>query len=107
MASKKPTQPPSGADMAALVERVNQLSKKTLGQQFTSKLPNWKRWVGGEAEYDTTGLRDVVNANALMLDDTNAHLVRVDGREQTHYDALNTRLTALETQPQAPFPGSS
>lgn len=93
--------------MSALIARIDELSKKILNKGFTSKLPNWKRWVGGETEYDTTGLRDVVNANALMLDDTNAHLVKVDDREGRHYTDHETRITALETQPQTPFPGSS
>ena len=106
MSSKKPTQPPSGADMNALITRVDELSKKVLSTGFTSKLANWKRWVGGEGEYDVSGLRDVVNSNALMLDDTNVHLVRVDDRESTHYSELNQRVAALEAAPKLPFPGS-
>jgi hypothetical protein len=106
MASKKPTQPPSGADMSALVGRVNELSQKVLNKGFTSKLPNWKRWVGGEAEYDVSGLRDVVNSNAITLDDTNAHLLKLDAREANHYADLSTRVAALEAQPRAPFPVS-
>lgn len=69
MAAAKPTQPPSGADMSALVKRVDELSKKAGLGAFTSKLPLWKRWLGGEKpDYDGTGLRDVVNTNAVFLD---------------------------------------
>lgn len=67
MASKKPSQPPSFA-ADGIIKRIDLLSKKVLNEGFTSNLPGWKRWVGGENEYDSTGLRDVVNANAIMLD---------------------------------------
>lgn len=71
MASTKPTQPPA-ADLSVLVNRVDALSVKAgLGKLplGATKLPLWKRWLGGEKpEYDGTGLRDVVNSNAIMLD---------------------------------------
>jgi hypothetical protein len=79
--SLKPGQPPSGADFSALVKKVNEVAVKTgvtkLNETITGKIPAWKRYVGSEAEYDTKGLRDVVNGNALFLDavkgDTDAH----------------------------------
>ena len=77
MPAARPSQPPTGADMDALVKRVNDLSVKAGLGKFTSKLSNWKRWVGGEKEYDVTGLRDVVNTNAIYTDaikkDVDAH----------------------------------
>lgn len=70
-ASAKPGQPPS-ADLSVLVNRVDALSQKAgLGPipPGATKLPLWKRWLGGEKpEYDGTGLRDVVNTNAIFLD---------------------------------------
>ena len=68
----KPTQPPTGADFSALVKKVNELASKTVGvaklnDTITGKIPAWKRWVGGEAEFDVTGLRDVVVTNADFL----------------------------------------
>jgi hypothetical protein len=102
MPSAKPSQPPP-ADMQGLIDRVTELSKKVLNKPFSSTLPKWKRWVGGEGEYDVTGLRDVVNADALMLDQ-----VKQDGDTNTAAIVdLRRRVTALETQPSAPFPGSS
>lgn len=103
MASAKPGQPPA-ADMSVLVKRVDELSKKAgLGSipVGATKLPLWKRWLGGEKpEYDGTGLRDVVKTNADMLDD-------VKGDVDTHSERLNRhsdRLAALEAQPpQVPF----
>ena len=36
-----------GADMNALIKRVDELSQKTLNKGFTSTLQRWKRWVEG------------------------------------------------------------
>lgn len=102
MSAKKPTQPPKGADMNALVKRVDELSQKVLNKSFSSKLPVWKRWVGGEGDQDGVGLRDVVQANAVFLDavknDTDALEAKVGN--------LANRVKALEDAPSAPFPGS-
>lgn len=100
-ASAKPTQPPTGADMNALVVRIDDLSKKVLGKGFTSKLPLWKRWVGGEKEYDVTGLRDVVKANA---DFTDAIKRDVDAHGQAIIE-MRAEIAALkEAPPSRPFP---
>lgn len=64
----------------------------------------WKRWVGGEGEFDGTGLRDVVNANAISLDNQSAHLIAVDDREARHYIDHEKRISALERAPGTPFP---
>jgi hypothetical protein len=100
-ASAKPTQPPSGADMNALVVRVDELSRKVLSKGFTSKLQLWKRWVGGEEAYDGTGLRDVVNTNALFTD-------QIKGDVDAHGQAileLKADVKALQEAPPArPFP---
>lgn len=65
-----PSQPPGGADFSALVKKVNELATKAgvakLNETITGKIPAWKRWVGGEAEYDVTGLRDTVATNAVF-----------------------------------------
>jgi len=104
--SKKPTQPPSGADMNALIARVNELSQKVLNKTFSSKLPSWKRWVGGESDYDATGLRDVVNANAYALDNLKDDLDDYKSKVNPAISDLKARVSALETQPNLPFPGS-
>jgi len=104
--AKKPTQPPSGADMNALVLRVDQLSKKVLNKGFISKLAAWKRWVGGETEFDGTGLRDVVNANAYALDSVKNNLDNFESEVNPAIVDLKKRVSALESQPNTPFPGS-
>lgn len=104
MASGKPSQPPA-ADLSALVKRVDALSQRAglepLGLGAT-RLPAWKRWVGGEKpEYDGTGLRDVVDANARYLD-------AVKGDVDTHSQAIiemRADIQALKEAPAArPFP---
>lgn len=103
--SKKPTQPPA-ADMNFLIARVNELSKKVLNKGFTSTLPTWKRWVGGETEYDGSGLRDVVNANAIALDAVKNSLDTFKDNSATVNAEQNQRLSALEAQiTNPPFPG--
>jgi len=81
--------------MNALVTRVSELSQKVLNKPFSSKLQTWKRWVGGEGEFDVTGLRDVVNANAIYLDDVAA------SNETAHQQigSLEERIAVLEAQP--------
>lgn len=92
--------------MSALVKKVNELATKVglkpLPATTSAKLPAWKRWVGGEApDYDGKGVRDVVNTNAILLDDVKQD---VDG----HGDRLGnheSRLRALEAAPiSRPFP---
>lgn len=103
--SKKPTQPTSGADMSALINAVNETRAKVGLKAITSKLPNWKRWVGGEAEYDGTGLRDVVNANAYALDAVKNSLDTFKANSAAVDADQNQRLSALEAQiANPPFP---
>lgn len=65
-----PSQPPGAADFSALVKKVNQLAVKAgvapLSELITGRIPAWKRWVGGEAEYDVTGLRDTTATNSIF-----------------------------------------
>lgn len=100
--SAKPTKPPTGADMNALVVRVNELSQNVLHKPFTSKLQAWKRWVGGEGpDYDVTGLRDVVNTNAIFTDQIKGD---VDTQAQAIIE-LRQDVQALKEAPAArPFP---
>jgi len=108
MAAAKPTKPPSGADMNALIVSHNEMRLKLGLQPLVSQLQKWKRWVGGEAEYDGTGLRDVVNADALYLDQVKADLDKLDAREAAHNTATDNRLDRLEAaQSFSPFPESS
>lgn len=87
--------------MDALVKRVNDLSVKAGLPKFTSTLSKWKRWVGGEKEYDVTGLRDVVNTNAIYTDAIKKD-VDADGQAITD---LTKRVQVLEEAPAArPFP---
>ena len=71
--AKAPSQPPGSADFSALVKKVNQLATNAgiapLSEIVTGRIPAWKRWVGGEAEYDVTGLRDTVATNAVFTNE--------------------------------------
>lgn len=71
--AKAPSQPPASADFSVLVKKVNELARKAsvaeMSALVTGRIPAWKRWVGGEAEYDVTGLRDVVTTNAVFAND--------------------------------------
>jgi len=108
MAAAKPTKPPSGADMNALIVSHNEMRLKLGLQPLVSQLQKWKRWVGGEAEYDGTGLRDVVNADAIYTDQIKNQLDDVDERELAHYISIDNRLDRLEAaQSFSPFPESS
>lgn len=70
-------------------------------------LPVFHRWVRGEGEFDGTGLRDVVNANALALDDLKEDLDAHKTLDATRHTALAQRVAALEGQStNTPFPGS-
>lgn len=104
-ASAKPTQPPSSADFSALVKKVNELATKVgvakLSDTVTGKIPAWKRWVGGEAEFDGSGLRDVVNANAGFTDQIKA---QTDANSQSIVE-LRADVQALKEAPAPrPFP---
>lgn len=104
-ASAKPSQPPSGADFSALVKKVNELAGKAgvakLNTTITGKIPAWKRWVGGEDEYDGTGLRDVVNANALFQDQMKA---AIDAQAQSIIDLRADVQVLKEAPAPRPFP---
>lgn len=109
MPSAKPGQPPA-ADLSVLVKRVDELSKQAgLGPIpiGATKLPLWKRWIGAEKpEYDGKGLRDVVNANALYLDQVKDDIDTHKALDTDRHQALAARVSALEAQSQPPFPGS-
>lgn len=92
--------------MASLVQRVDELSVKVLGKSLAKGakegLPRWKRWVGGEGEFDVSGLRDrvatlVTFVNQIKGDD-------VDPLKAQVLD-LRLRVSALEEAPAPrPFP---
>lgn len=109
MAAQKPTQPPA-ADMSVLVNTVDALSQKVLGKPLglgAKQLPRWKRWLGGDKpDYDGTGLRDVVNTNALYLDNVKKDLDEYQAADNLRQQNTNARLAALEAQiNNPPFPG--
>ena len=110
MASLKPTQPPQ-LDTKMFVKRLRELFAKVgLGpfQPFGDEyLPKFHRWIRSEGEYDGAGLRDVVNANAIYLDDVKGDLDAHKALDNTRHTALAQRVTALEGRnTNTPFPGS-
>lgn len=110
MPSMKPTQPPD-LDTKAIVRRLRELFAKVgLGpfQAFDDKyLPAFHRWIRSEGEFDGKGLRDVVNANAIYLDDVKNDLDAHKTTDNARHTALAQRVSALEGQnTNTPFPGS-
>ena len=110
MPSLKPTQPPD-MDTKSFVARLRDVTAKVgLGpfQVFEDKyLPVFHRWIRSEGEFDGKGLRDVVNANAIFLDDVKNDLDAHKAIDNSRHTALAQRVAALEGQnTNAPFPGS-
>ena len=108
--SKKPTQPPP-LDTKGFVGRLRDIAAKTGLGPFPvfgdEGLPKFHRWMRGEGEFDGTGLRDVVNANAFALDDLKEDLDAHKAVDNSRHTALALRVTALEGQgTSTPFPGS-
>lgn len=123
MAAAKPTQPPAfdastawsvlrdelrKGDAHVVVDGVKHLvvDEGDEYQVFQDKaFPRWKRWVDGTAEYDGSGLRDTVDANAQYLDAVKNDVDALNDREAAHHAAQAARLTALEAAIQnPPFP---
>ena len=115
MPSAKPKKVPTGADFSALVKKVNELASKTPGVSplsavVTGRIPLWKRYVGSEgpeyASAEDGGLKAVIGANAVYLDEVKLHLDGLDAREAQHHAAQAQRLAALEEAvANPPFPG--
>lgn len=108
MASAKPTQPPA-FDASAHEKVLYDEVRKDDGsgyQVFQDKaLALWKRWVGGEGEFDGKGLRDVVQTNAVYLDSVKGDLDDFRENNGVAHNSFNSRLAALESQIQnPPFP---
>ena len=114
-ASAKPTQPPAG-DFAtfskALYDKVRKDGYAT-GAPFQvfadGTLPKFTRWVSGLGEYDAVGLRDVVNTNALFLDEVKGDLDQHRSADNARHAVMRADITALQAEVEAlrggPFPG--
>lgn len=110
MPSQKPTQPPAG-DFGTFAKSLWERVRKPDGSAYAvfadGTLPKFTRWVGGTNEFDGTGLRDTVNANALYLDQVKDDLDKHKDTDNNRHAALAQRVTALEGQVTvSPFPGS-
>ena len=109
MAAKRVPSPPAFAEgtfAQRLYERVLQPNGKPYSIFSSTYFPKFVRWVKGTGEYDGLGVRDAINGNAQYLDDTNAHVVRVDGREAVHYEEFLALKAAVEAGAGSPpFPG--
>lgn len=110
MASQKPTQPPQ-MDTKAFVKRLREVAEKIgigpFAQFNDTYLPTFHRWIRSEGEFDGKGLRDVVNANAIFLDDIKEDLDAHKTLDNARHTSLAQRVAALEGQnTRAPFPAS-
>ena len=93
--AKLPSQAPA-FDAAGLAKALK------LTDAQTRQLVAWKRWAEATSEFDGTGLRDVVAANAQGL---NAVKANVDSHTAS-ISELTARVRTLEARPSIPFPGS-
>lgn len=114
MPSQKPTQPPAG-DFATFSKTLHDKVRKggyATGDPYTvfadGTLPKFTRWVGSSGEFDGTGLRDTVNANALYLDEVKEDLDQHRTADNARHASLAARVGAVEAAIEAlsvPFPG--
>ena len=107
--SAKPGEAPA-FDASVTWSVLNAELKKDDGssyQVFQEKsFPRWKRWVGGELEYDGKGLKDVVEANAYFLDQVKGDLDAHKENDNIRHATIASRLAALEDAvANPPFPG--
>jgi hypothetical protein len=108
--SKKPSQPPA-MDTKGFVRRLRDITAAVKLGPFSvfndDQLPPFHRWIRSEGEFDGNGLRDVVNANAIALDDLKEDLDGHKAVDSARHTALAQRVAALEGQQHnAPFPAS-
>ena len=109
MPSAKPSQPPA-SDFSTMEEAWYVNLRRPDGKPYevfnNLTLTRWKRWVGGEFEFDGKGLRDVVEANAHYLDDVKEDIDAHKAADLARHQTINSRLAALEAAAaSAPFPG--
>lgn len=110
MPSAKPTQGPT-FDEATFAQRLRERVLTATGQPYSvfkpDYFPKFIRWVRGTEEFDGTGLRDVVNTNAIMLDGVKDDLDNHRDADNARHAVLSQRVTALEGQvSSSPFPES-
>lgn len=99
----QPTQPPS-ADLNAVLNKIDEIAAKVGVAKLgvgARKMSNWKRWVGGEAEYDVTGLRDTVNTNAIQQNQMKTNL---DAQAQSIIEMRADIQALMEAPAPRPFP---
>jgi hypothetical protein len=65
------------------------------------------RWIGSTGEFDGVGLRDVVNANALAVDELKKDFDNHRTADNSRHVTVDQRLASLEARPDVPFPGGS
>lgn len=121
--SAKPTQPPAfdasttwkvldtelrKGEPFVEIEGVKTTVQQTGGPYAVfqdNAFPRWKRWVDGSAEFDGSGLRDTVDANAQYLDEVKGDLDRHRDADNARHATLTQRVAALEAQSSSsPFP---
>ena len=112
MPSQKPTQPPP-FDAATFVKVLDGELKKDDGSSYAvfqdNSYPRYTRWLNGTAEFDGTGLRDVVAANAVYLDDVKNDLDQHRTADNARHAVVRQDITELRAAVEAlsggPFPG--
>lgn len=109
MPAQLPTDPPA-SDFSTMEKAWYDNLKRPDGQPYevfnNKTLTTWKRWVGGEFEFDGTGLRDTVKTNAIFLNAVKSDLDDHRAADLARHQIVNQRLAALEAAvANPPFPG--
>lgn len=102
MSAKRIVNPPV-LDGKAFVEPLAKAFPTSSGTQrpvYGEPFPKFLRWLRGDSEFDGTGVKDVVNANAQFTDDIKGD---VDEHAQRLAE-LESRVAAVEARPSVGFP---
>ena len=97
--AKLPSEPPA-SDITSLMNKIDELCEKVGVQKLglgVRNLARWKRWVGGEKpDFDGTGLRDIVKANALNLNEFEEMVHAHIAADNLRHKNINTKLAEMQ-----------
>jgi len=99
--AKLPSEPPA-ADISSLMNKIDELCVKAGVDKLGTGVRNlarWKRWLGGEKpDFDGTGLRDIVKANAIGLNEFEDMVHSHIAADNTRHQRINTELAEINVK---------
>ncbi len=94
-----PSEPPA-SDITALLNKVDELCTKAGIAKLgigARNLARWKRWVGGEKpDFDGTGLRDIVKANAMNFNEFEQMLLAHIAADNARHKNVNEQIAEMK-----------